>query len=364
VERRPDVEWGYRSGEAGLRLTGLRPPAGGTWVAEDLPDLVQVYPTALVAGDLLPALPPMAGRYEPGADEVWFWPRFGFSAGTSYTIFVRQWNGAEGVPKPHDPLVLSIAFPADSGRSTTEVVELYPTAGCIPFNQLRMYVYFSAPMTEGRAARHVHVLDDISGKELSDALLPLDPELWDRDRRRLTLLFDPARIKQGLKPHEEAGYPLVPGRPIRVVVDQDWRDAAGRPLVRSFERRYQVGADVRRHVDPGQWGMEAPRAGSTEPLVIDFDRTLDQGLLQHSITIRGTDGRRVAGAVAIGAEEQSWAFIPQGRWSAGWHQVEVDHRLEDTAGNSVSRVFDRDLLRADHYPKTEHPTVVPFLVRA
>ena len=115
--------------------------------------------------------------------------------------------------------------PADlrHGRAT-------PARTSIPYNQLRLYIHFSAPMSEGGAAEHIHVVDDAGGHELADAVLPPEPELWDRGRRRLTLMFDPARLKRGLVPHEQAGYPLLPGRAIRVVVDRDLADAAGQPL--------------------------------------------------------------------------------------------------------------------------------------
>jgi len=62
-------------------------------------------------------------------------------------------------------------------------------------------------------------------------------------------------------------------------------------------------------------------------------------------------------------EERSSAFIPAGPWPVGEHQLDVDHRLEDTAANSVSRVFDRDLHRPEHERRAEQPAVIPFVVR-
>jgi hypothetical protein len=315
--------------------------------------MVGVYPAELVEDGLQPGLPAIAGRFESGRRALWFFPRFGFMAGTSYTVFFH--------PGPYG---LTITSRADDRPATTTILELYPTVGTIPFNQLRMYVCFSAPMSEGVAAQHVRVLDDRTENELSEALLAMDPELWDRDRRRLTLLFDPGRIKQGLRPHQESDYPLRPGRPIRVVIDSGFVDATGRPLRRSFERRYEVGVDVRDHVDPARWVVSAPKAGTDDPVVVDFDRPLDHGLVRRCIWVRASDGSRVAGRVAVGREERSWAFIPRDGWATGIYQVEADHRLEDGAGNSVSRVFDRDLDRREHNPRKESPAVVPFEVKA
>ena len=39
-----------------------------------------------------------------------------------------------------------------------------------------------------------------SGQAVADPFLELDEELWSTDGRRFTLLFDPGRIKRGLKP--------------------------------------------------------------------------------------------------------------------------------------------------------------------
>ena len=42
--------------------------------------------------------------------------------------------------------------------------------------------------------------------------LELDEELWSPDGTRFTLVFDPGRIKRGLKPREEAGPILEAGK--------------------------------------------------------------------------------------------------------------------------------------------------------
>ena len=53
---------------------------------------------------------------------------------------------------------------------------------------------------------YVH-LGDADGRDLPHALLAMPPELWDRPRRRLTLLLEPGRIKRGLVPNAELGAP-------------------------------------------------------------------------------------------------------------------------------------------------------------
>ncbi len=201
--------------------------------------------------------------------------------------------------------------------------------------------------SEGHVARHVHLLRADTDEPIEAAFLPW-PELWDRERRRLTLLFDPARLKRGLLPHEAEGYPLTTDVPVRVVVDGAFRDAEARPLRGSFERRYQVGADIRARVDPDLWAHRYPSAGSTNPLVIRFDRPLDHALLQHSIQVAAASRRLLTGTIEVGAGERSWRFVPRLPWREGRYRLLIDAKLEDLAGNSIRQVFDRELTLIGH----------------
>ena len=88
---------------------------------------------------------------------------------------------------------------------------MYPSTDELPVNQLKLYVHFSSPMSEGWAARAVRVRRADNDEPLEGVFLAMEPELWDRERRRLTLLLDPGRIKRGLVPNAEAGYPLIQG---------------------------------------------------------------------------------------------------------------------------------------------------------
>ena len=64
-------------------------------------------------------------------------------------------------------------------------------------------------MSDGFAAGRVTLVDH-AGDVMPAALLPLEHELWDGDRRRLTVLLDPARIKRGLVAHR--GLPVLRNR--------------------------------------------------------------------------------------------------------------------------------------------------------
>ena len=55
---------------------------------------------------------------------------------------------------------------------SVRVEHVYPSANVLPSNQLRLYIYFSAPMSRGEAARYLHVLDENGSKVLEGSLTP------------------------------------------------------------------------------------------------------------------------------------------------------------------------------------------------
>jgi hypothetical protein len=292
----------------------------------------------------------MAGRLVRDGADLCFIPRFPFLDGTAYTVTVEGATAATLVRARPDRM------------ATTEVADIRPTAAEVPCNLLRLYVWFSAPMSEGYAAGSVRLADD-GGGIIAGALLPVEHELWDASHRRLTVLLDPARIKRGLAGHQEAGYPLRSGEPFRLVVDSGFRDAQGLPLRAGAQRRYQVGGQERRHVDPDSWVLTVPPAGTSEPVQVAFGRPLDHALLARCLRVAGPGNELIDGAVQIGHGEQSWQLVPGRAWARGSHQLIIDPVLEDLAGNSVSRVFDRDLSRPEDEPRQARPVSVPFRPR-
>ena len=272
------LSWSRLDGAECLRLSGL---TAGTQV--------QVRPACAAAAAGVPAaqLPPMAGRLAADGGDICFVPRFGFADGTAYAVTVDGRPG--GV----------LARPRADRPAAGRVLAIYPSAAKVPRNLLRCYVWFSVPMSQGGAAGHIRLADD-AGTPLPGALLAGE-ELWDAGRQRLTILLDPARIKRGLAAHRAAGYPLQAGEPVTLVVGAGLRDAAGAPLAAGAERRYAVGPDERRHVDPARWMLAVPAARSAEPLRVTFDRPLDHALLARCLHVTGPGGTRVDGAAQAAA---------------------------------------------------------------
>jgi hypothetical protein len=290
--------------------------------------------------------PATAGRLVVDGDDLCFVPRFPFLAGTSYEVAVdgRVVGTATCAARPASP-------------PNTEVVAIRPTGGTVPRNLLRCYVEFSAPMREA-GATHVRLID-ADGAPFVGALLATEYELWDPDRQRLTVLLDPARIKRGLAPHRELGYPLREHASVTLVVDAEFPDASGRPLRTGAIRTWQVIGDERRRVTPSRWTLRPGTAGTTEPLTVTFDRPLDHALVARCLQVDGAAGP-VTGASVVGPEERSWTFVPAVPWRDAQHRLVVDPVLEDVAGNSVQRVLDRDLTKAEDDPGSAGPVELPF----
>ena len=99
---------------------------------------------------------------------------------------------------------------------------------------------FSAPMSLSGGSANIHLIDD-RGRAVPDPFLPLDVALWNEDRTRYTVLYDPGRVKRGIRPNEELGRALVAGRTYTLVVDENWRDAFGQPLVSDFAASFAWG---------------------------------------------------------------------------------------------------------------------------
>ncbi len=258
--------------------------------------------------------------------------------GTEIAIVGRQADQAQAWRE-----IARVRVPEPGIVSHTVVDAIDPGIERIPANLLRFSVAFSSVMDEGSAAGRVQLSDE-NGAVLAGALLEMPPELWDRDRRRLTVLVEPGRIKRGLQPHVQAGSPLREGAIVTLVVDAGIRDASGWPLVEGARRTYRVGPPIRSRVDPTHWEIIWPEAAA-DSLVVFFDRPLDRALVHRHLRVLDGDGNPAAGHTSLDESAQRWVFTP----ATDSHdlRLRVDARLEDLAGNSVRGVFDRDLERLE-----------------
>ena len=329
-----------------------------------------------VASDASSDLPVMLGEYAVEGDRVVFRPRFALVPGTSYTARfdpsslagASSLGGAAGLEEAADfgALAAELSVPLDTSAPPTRVVQVYPSGPIVPMNLLKMYVHFSAPMSFGEAYHHVR-LRNASGDVVPDAILEVLEELWDPERRRLTLLFDPGRIKRGLEPNLTLGLPLRDGESYVLEIDEGWRDGSGRPLAEGFTKEFSVGAVDRVSPDTDAWVVKPPAAGSRDPLEIVFPEPMDRALLDRLITV-STDrgdrrGERVEGRIAVTDHETVWRLTLDRPWNAGSYVIDVDALLEDLAGNNLASLFDVDLTQDVRLSEDEARARLPFEVR-
>ncbi len=275
--------------------------------------------------------PPMLGTQSQAGADLLFQPRFALQPGVSYRVEFT------------DKETLQVNFRLREPQTAPGVVEnAYPSSRNVPENLLKIYLYFSTPMARGEVYSHLHLFD-IAGGEIEQPFLELGEELWDPQMRRLTVLFDPGRVKRALIPNREVGAPLQAGRSYILQLDDGLRDAAGKPLLQEFRKRFDVGPADRRSPDPLHWGIQAPRVGSREPLSLAFLEPLDHALLMRTLSITDAAGRTIQGSISLGVEEQLWQFRPTAHWQAGSYRNVIDPVLEDLAGNRIGRLFDEDM---------------------
>jgi hypothetical protein len=301
------------------------------------------------------------GRYEVVGQSLRFVPRFAFSPGMKYKAVLTPPPAArrDGAA----PVALEISVPALPPAKPTEVTAIYPSSSVLPENQLRFYIHFSAPMAAGEAYDHVKLLR-ADGTPVTRAFLDIGEELWAGTGQRLTLLFDPGRVKQGLLPREEFGPVLEAGKSYRLVIDPAWRDAAGQPLARGFEKRFSAGPMIETAIDWRKWQVAPPAAASREPLVVRFDRPLDRALVQRMIVVVDHRERVVDGEVSVADQERRFEFRPDAPWSAGQHALVVDTALEDSAGNNLARPFEVDVFERVDDRRGPETIRIPFTIQA
>ena len=300
-------------------------------------------------------VPPLAGSYSVEDGALVFRPTYPIAAGVHYrAVFQPPGEGA---------LTAEFDGPPVDKKPTTRVLHVYPSASVLPSNQLRLYIYFSAPMSRGEAARYLHVLDE-NGKQLAgtDAVLLPGEELWDPKFQRLTMTFDPGRIKRGLTSNEKLGPPIAEGKRYTLVIDRNWPDAKGAPLVAGFRKTFVGGPAERDPPDPKKWRVTKPAAGSLQPLVINFPTPMNYPLLQRMITVAGMSGN-VAGDIDVARMETEWRFTPHNPWKAGDYNIVIDADLEDLAGNHIGQPFDIDDFKTVTPSIATRTVSLPFSIR-
>lgn len=257
-------------------------------------------------------------------------------------------------------VLASVSIPLDEQASEPSLT-IFPSADTLPENLLKVYFVFSEPMVEARSLDHIRVITD-KNDTLSGTFLDLQPELWNNSSTMLTLWLDPGRIKRDLIPNQKLGNPLVRGRRYRFVVDHSWKSKAGKPLSRTVEKSFVVTSRDEQSPRPTLWRVSQPGAETSDRVSINFGETLDYSLLSDALYILNERQELITGEWIIGKEEKSILFIPVRPWSKGTYTLQVESRLEDAAGNNLTRLFDADITAAVS-AESSTAVKVPIVIR-
>ena len=281
-------------------------------------------------------------------------PRYRLGAGQTYTAV--WWRDAG------EPLVHAFTPPPADRTATTVVSAVYPVAEMVPENLLRVYVQFSAPMSRGRAGEFLELLD-ADGDRVSGAFVVPEQELWSPQGDRLTLFFDPGRLKQDVGPNLAMGAPLRVGQTITLRVSADWLDGEGAPLAAGFAKTWTVGAADRSRPEPRKWSL-LPPATPEAAVELWLPEPLDHALIERLVTVESSSGEPIGGSATVLDGDRRWRFSPRDPWSPGAYVVRVDTALEDLAGNSLSRLFDEPFVGNRVGTPATEAVRLPFEVRA
>lgn len=346
-----------------VEVTGLERIPQERLTLQQWQQILSVY-TGQEAPSDAASKPAMLGTYQAVEGSIRFVPRFPWAAGMHYVarFSPAALPGAGSEEGTAEDVLLHFEISARPIQRTTVVKQIYPTSDVLPMNLLKFYIHFSAPMSIGEAYEHLKLLDE-AGNPVSNAFLIMQPELWDPDYRRFTLLFDPGRIKRGLEPHKQLGLPLVDGRSYRLLIGDGWKDARGNPLKAAFEKPFRVVGPDYRSPRPADWTLSSPSAQTREPLQIDLPEPLDHALLGRLLRLDDATGQAVPGRIEISHQETRWTFFPAQPWQPGPYRLRIGSWLEDLAGNNLRRPFDTDLRQHAEEEDTQSEAVLSFEIR-
>ena len=275
------------------------------------------------------------GEYISVPEGILFKPLLPLTNGLTYRVLLRE------------ELIYEVEFLLPYTDDAPSIVAIYPSTDTVPANLLKIYIQFSRPMREGVSAEQL-VLIKNGDDTIAAPFLDLQPELWNKERNLLTLWLDPGRVKRDLQPNKNLGAPLQEGENYELVIKNDWEDTRGVILKEEYRKKIWVGKRDILSPDLNRWDFELPRAGSSDPLIIQLHEPLDFILMTEAIFARDEKGTALPVDIKPINKESTLTITPSAPWKSGSYYIECEFRLEDLAGNNLDRLFDRDLTKDEN----------------
>ncbi len=273
------------------------------------------------------------GRYKIEGDYLMFSPFYPFDQGMTYTVRSKH------LDNDSDYSYQSFLLEKNHLVEEAKVLQVYPTANLLPENMLRFYIYFNTPMQKGQALNYIQLID-ADGNIDAQAFMEFKQELWSSDGKRLTILFDPGRIKRGVSTNMALGPALIEGNQFYLTISTAWQDVYGQPLSEKTCKEFAVVKAYRDHLKVNGLAINKPKPNSSEPLGIHFDRVMDHALIQSMIQIEDEERKFLAGHWVTLEQEHLIQFMPENSWLKGIYRIVIDSRLEDVAGNNLHSLLD------------------------
>ena len=293
--------------------------------------------------------PAVTGDWKAAGKDVFdFQPKYALQAGTKYRVF---FDG--------DTSFADVSIPDTRDKTPPVLLHVFPSGDILPENTLRFYLVFSKPMSRGEAYARVKFLDE-NGKAVVQPFLELDAELWNPEQTRLSLLIDPGRIKQEVKPRLDLGPVFLAGKKYTLVVDGKWPDAAGVPMGNDWRLTITAGPAITKAPTPSEWKITPP-AKPGDAMTVTFPKPMDEALLRNHLTVQTDDGKPISGTITVEKGETIWRFTPEKPWKTGNHHLRLNSRLEDVAGNAIDQPFELEE-SAERPKKPAAVTLIPFTV--
>ena len=276
---------------------------------------------------------PIQGQYRREGNYLHFKPYFPFERGMIYVARIKIAHSES------EYFYQSFQIGEKEKPGLARLESIYPSSHQLPENLLRFYLYFNTPMKKEEALKHIQLIDE-EGNSDKHAFMEFKQELWSSDAKRLTLLFDPGRIKRGVSTNTLRGPALLEGKNYRLRISAAWQDVYGQALSNDTEKAFEVIPAYRKAVSINDWELIKPTPGKQDTLSMHFDRIIDHALIQSMIKLVEEDDKVIAGHWEISEREQLVQFIPDGKWKKGNYRLVIDSRLEDIAGNNLQNSLD------------------------
>ncbi len=287
-----------------------------------------VYKGQLLESELQRSTP-ILGKTDLSKKSVRFIPLIPFTWEQEYTVI---YNNVLDYFK--------INIPEDYKQLSVEAV--YPSAKELPSNLLKWHIQFSKPINQVNVYNHLYFVDH-SGDTLSRAILPLENALISEDQRLLTVWIDPGRQKRGLIPNQQLGPVFEEGKEYFLIVTKNLKDQEGIPMKQNRVHKFTIIKADREQPNIDLWKIHTPLVDTISDLTIDLKESIDYSSALSRITIMNSEKKEIYGDVKLIDNESILVFKPQYAWKKGHYQILIDPRIEDLAGNSLTRLFDSEI---------------------